>query len=256
MPQPLAAFLPAFLPAFLLVCPHQADPPSSPPLPAMFDRQSLHTGAYLRHFDHLPPETVWSPARIEASLERFLAQRPAGCDETWLFAYGSLIWNPMLAFDDRVGATLAGWHRSFCMRMLAGRATPCAPGRMLSLEPGGQVDGIALRIAAERWREELAGVWVREMVTGAYVPAWLPLTLHDGRRCDAVVFTVNPHEDHWEGDSRPEQIAPLISAASGPFGSNADYVYRLQSALAAEALEDDYVDALAAALGAGRVEGP
>lgn len=216
----------------------------------MFDRQSLRSGSYLRHFDHLPPEAVWSAARIEASLERFLAQRPPGSDETWLFAYGSLIWNPMLAFDDRVAATLAGWHRSFCMRMTAGRATPCTPGRMLSLEPGGEVHGIALRLAADQWRDELADLWVREMVTGAYVPFWLPLTLHDGRRRDAVVFTVNPHEDHWEAESRPHHIAPLIQAASGSFGSNADYVHRLQSALAAEGLDDDYVDALVDALSA------
>lgn len=219
----------------------------------MFDRQSLHTGTYLRHFDHLPPERVWSPARIEASLEHFLARRPDHCEETWLFGYGSLIWNPMLAFDERVAASLTGWHRSFCMRMVAGRATPCTPGRMLSLEPGGRVEGVALKLGGDHWREELAGVWVREMVTGAYVPAWLPLTLQDGRRCVAVVFTVNTHEDHWEHDSRPQHIAPLIRAARGPFGSNADYVYRLQAALAAETIDDDYVEALVSALGAGAV---
>ena len=214
----------------------------------MIDRDSLRSGAYLRHFDHLPPDCVWSPARIEASLDDFLARRPDGKEAPWIFGYGSLIRNPTLAFDERVAATLADWHRSFCMRMIAGRASPCAPGRMLSLEPGGRVSGVALRMAHDRWRDDLADIWVREMVTGAYVPRWLTLQLHDGRPCDAVVFTVNPHEDHWEGDARPCQIAPLIRAAKGPLGSNADYVQRLHAALAAESLQDDYVDELIAAL--------
>ena len=214
----------------------------------MIDRHSLRSGAYLRFFDHLPPDHVWSLARIEASLECFLAQRADDGEAPWIFGYGSLMWNPTLAFDERVAATLTGWHRSFCMRLIAGRASPGAPGRMLSLEPGGRVAGVAFRMAGDSWRAELADIWLREMVTGAYVPRWLTLQLHDGRPCDAVVFTVNPHEDHWESDSRPRQIAPLIRAAQGPLGSNADYVQRLHAALAAESLQDDYVDELMAAL--------
>lgn len=216
----------------------------------MFDRQSLHSGAYLRHFDHLPPETVWSPARIEASLQSFLARRPDDGDEIWVFGYGSLIWNPMVIFEERVVCRLDGWRRSFCLPMIAGRGTPETPGRMLSLEEGGRADGVALRLVASDWRRELAGIWVREMVTGAYEPAWLPVRFRDGRCRQAVVFTANLHEDHWDPDSSPARIAPMIEAAQGPFGSNAAYVARLHAALQAEGMHDDYVEALVDSLAA------
>lgn len=182
----------------------------------------------------------------------FLAQRPDGSDEIWIFGYGSLIWNPMLNFDERVIGSLSGWRRSFCMRMQAGRATPETPGRMLSLEAGGQAEGVALRLVSDGWRQELAGVWTREMVTGAYEPAWLPIRFRDGRSRHAVVFTANLHEDHWEPESGPDQIAPIIDSAHGPFGSNAEYVQQLHSALRAEGLHDPYVEALVDSLAAVR----
>ena len=38
----------------------------------------------------------------------------------WVFGYGSLIWNPVIAFDQRIDALVQGYHRRFfvCGRQL------------------------------------------------------------------------------------------------------------------------------------------
>ncbi len=91
----------------------------------MLTRQAIDSGEYLDHFESLP--NLWPIDRIERSLAETMKSRPAGTDDVWIFAYGSLIWNPMLHIDRRQVARLHGWHRSFCLRMDIGRARPLSP---------------------------------------------------------------------------------------------------------------------------------
>lgn len=210
-------------------------------------RNSIRSGAYLDSFHTLPDDMRWSAHRIEHSLAETMQTRPHGGD-IWLFAYGSLIWNPLLDFADRRKATLAGWHRSFCLRMIAGRGKPATPGRMLAVEPGGATRGIVYRLPEAAHWEELRLVWTREMVAGSYRPTWLPLTLDDGRTVTAIAFVADPSRPQYEPDATIPTVAPLIAAASGAYGSNADYVFMLAAALAKDDLADGYVSALNIAL--------
>lgn len=214
----------------------------------MLNRNAICSGAYLESFDSLPKELLWTQQQIDASLAQTLAARPGQSSDVWVFAYGSLMWNPVSDFDSRRIATLHGWHRSFCMRLIAGRATPEQPGRMLSLEMGGSTQGVALRLCGTTLEEELRILWIREMVTGAYRPVWTPVTLEDGTDVDAIAFVSEPSNQQYEGDAEPAVIAPLMAAASGLFGTNAEYVYKLQAALADCGLKDAYIDELAAEL--------
>jgi cation transport protein ChaC len=88
----------------------------------MLSRDALRSGAYLDSFSDLPADTLCSIDHIEASLQETLARRP---DEgpLWLFAYGSLMWNPLIHFDARTPAMLHDWRRSFCTRLVAGRGS-------------------------------------------------------------------------------------------------------------------------------------
>ena len=210
----------------------------------MLNRDAIRSGAYLESFDSLPAELLWTQQRIEQSLAETLAQRPDDASDVWVFAYGSLMWNPLAAIEHREVAVLDGWHRSFCMRIVAARGSPQNPGRMLSLEPGGSTQGIALRLPPLLADEELRIIWIREMVTGAYRPAWARVRLADGTVTHAIAFVANPAHPHHEADSRPSCVAPLIARAAGSFGSNAEYVFRLQQALAEHALTDAYIDEL------------
>lgn len=55
--------------------------------------------------------------------------KPVG--DVWIFGYGSLIWNSAFKTIERKVARIDGWHRAFCMSIVAGRASPSAPGLML-----------------------------------------------------------------------------------------------------------------------------
>ena len=91
-----------------------------------------------------------------------LASHEAGHD-FWLFAYGSLMWNPAIRTAGYRTALLRGWHRRFCLWLVMGRGSPEHPGLMLALARGGACYGVAWRIAAEQARHELLLVWRREM---------------------------------------------------------------------------------------------
>jgi cation transport protein ChaC len=119
---------------------------------------------------------------------------------------------------------------------------------MLSLEPGGETHGLALRLAETDVDEELHLVWIREMLTGAYRPTWARLSLGNRREIPAIVFVADPAHPHYENDASVKSVAPLVAAASGPLGTNVDYVLRLEKALAEHQMADSYVDELAGAL--------
>jgi len=209
----------------------------------MLTRQAIDSGEYLDHFESLP--NLWSTDRIERSLAETMNAKPAQTGDVWIFAYGSLMWNPMVHFDQRAIATLHGWHRSFCLRMEIGRGSPEMPGRMLALEAGGHADGVALKLASAMLAEELRLVWIREMVLGSYRPMWVPVTLADGANTHAIAFVADTGVEQFAIDSSVSTVAPLIASAAGRFGSNADYLLKLHAALHDCRLHDPYIDALA-----------
>ncbi|MNT33988.1 ChaC-like protein [compost metagenome] len=213
----------------------------------MLTREPLQSGLYLDNLE-LPAEFRWTQDLIDASLTATLAARPDIGEDIWIFAYGSLIWNPLLDFDRHSVATMHGWHRSFCLRSIAGRGSSERPGRMLGLEVGGTTQGVALRLTASRRDAELRVVWRREMVGGAYRPTWASVTLDDGTETHAIAFVADASRPLFERDASVATIAPIISRAAGSFGTNAEYVFKLESALHARELRDTYVDTLAAAL--------
>jgi cation transport protein ChaC len=57
-----------------------------------------------------------------------------------------------------------------------------------------------------------------------------------------------PGGSQYESDARASAIAPSMAVATGLFGTNAEYVFKLQSALADCGLNDPYIDELAAEL--------
>lgn len=213
----------------------------------MLTRQALDSGAYLEKFRSLP--NLWTSERIEASLAETLKEQPACVNnDVWIFAYGSLMWNPMVDFDRRDVATLHEWHRSFCLSMTIGRGSPEMPGRMLALEAGGHTTGLALRLTPNTMREDLKAVWIREMVLGSYRPTWAPVTLECGIHTHAIAFVANTAGEQYRTDSCISAVAPLIAAATGQIGSNAEYVFRLYDSLSQCGLHDRYIEALAGEL--------
>ena len=79
----------------------------------VLNRQALESKLLQQLLAH--PELnfkIWSDEELLRSIEATLQQQQ--CDELWIFAYGSLIWNPLFHYLDRRLAVVEGWHMQFC----------------------------------------------------------------------------------------------------------------------------------------------
>ena len=166
----------------------------------------------------------------------------------WLFAYGSLIWNPLLKYEELQPAVLQGWHRSFCIRLLDGRGSKHVPGRMLALKAGGQTTGVAFRLREDMLLDELRIVWVREMVHGLYCPIWTTVRLGSGQTVQTLAFVADTEHVMYEDDTSIATSSKVIAKACGHLGSNRDYLMRLEACLATHHIHDTYIAELAAAV--------
>jgi cation transport protein ChaC len=208
-------------------------------------RKELVDGSY-RDRLAMPSDLAWGKAEIERSLSHLLQSRPAGV--VWVFGYGSLIWHPLISFDEERTATLDGWHRSFCVRSIRARGSRDHPGRVLALEAGGHVTGVAFRLRDDEVEAELRLLWTREMVSGVYHPLWVTVALDDGRIANAITFVANAAQPLYEPDASVSMVAGIAARATGRFGSNARYILALHEALARMAIRDDYVEAIVGAM--------
>jgi glutathione-specific gamma-glutamylcyclotransferase len=186
--------------------------------------------------------------QLSASLTRTLSLRPKQAG-WWVFAYGSLLWNPIFPFAEARRANVHGRHRRFCLWSLASRGTPQAPGLVLGLDRGGSCRGVAYRLHAACALDELHLLWRREMVTGAYEPRWLDVDC-EGRRIAALGFVVRREHAQYAGHLTIDAQAQVIARACGAFGSSADYLERTRVSLAAHGVFDRYLERLAASVAA------
>jgi cation transport protein ChaC len=142
----------------------------------------------------------------------------------WVFAYGSLMWDPRFPVRVVRPARLHGWHRALCILSIANRGTPERPGLVVGLSRGGSCVGRALMVAAEHADATLRHLQEREMSTDAYVPRMLQVWLDGGEQIPALVFVARRgHPQFVAGLSREEQ-ARLIVQGRGPYGSSLDYL--------------------------------
>jgi cation transport protein ChaC len=191
-----------------------------------------------------------SDDELDASIGCVLAGASAGAD-IWVFAYGSLIWNPLFHYDERRPATLRGFHRRFCLWSVMGRGSPERPGLVLGLDRGGACCGLAYRLPAGKAANELRLLWRREMVVGSYVPRWARVETAPGdgdRRCveelRALVFMVNHDHPNYAGRLAFDAVAHALASAQGHLGSSAEYLFHTVDALATHGLRDAYLERL------------
>ena len=163
----------------------------------------------------------------------------------WVFAYGSLMWRPDFLPDEVAPARLAGWHRAMCILSNVYRGTPARPGLVLGLDRGGSCLGRALRVAPERWPAIKSMLDERELVTGVYLPRFLPVRLGDGRRVSAYAFVADrTHAQYWRGGE--DQAAGLIRQGVGKAGAARDYLAATVEHLAALGIRDGSLQRLLA----------
>ena len=184
-----------------------------------------------------------SPMELLGSLRQALSPWKPGTP-FWIFAYGSLMWNPKFAWDARHVATIRGYHRSFRLWSRMNRGTPEKPGLVLTLECGGSCRGLVYRIAPDQVQEQIQLIWKREMTYGSYRPKWLSCTV-GGEAIRALCFTVNRECSAYAGEI-PEEIAvEVLASAAGSYGPAHDYLFKTTETLRQHGIRDARVERLA-----------
>lgn len=203
-------------------------------------RESLQDGWLARITEAAGAAGDASMIRTEAELEACRAQALAGFpkgEDLWVFAYGSLIWNPAFHFAETRLGRIHGYHRRFCLWTYLGRGTVERPGLMLGLDRGGSCQGLFYRIAADTVEEELTLIWRREMITAAYVPSWVNGRSPDGP-LRALTFTINRHHQRYAGKLDESEVVVALANAEGPIGRCSDYLFNTHDHLRDLAIHD------------------
>lgn len=172
-----------------------------------------------------------------------------GVDDLWVFAYGSLIWRPCFPSLERLAVRVHGYHRALCIWSHDHRGSPETPGLVFGLKRGGCCRGVAYRISAEHVVDTFQALWMREMLTGAYRPAWVRCEAR-GATVRALVFLLNPGCREDAGTLPQDRLLSVVQSAVGLSGPCLDYVLQTDRALRAHGIGDGRLGALVSKLGA------
>ena len=192
-------------------------------------RQAILDG-HIRRLAESRPGAI----RLMSDEDRVLAIREAlsqapSLNDVWIFAYGSLIWNPAIHFAEREKVLVDGFHRSFCFWTVLGRGCEENPGLMMGLEPGGSSNGLAYRIDADDLDTEMDILFRRELMSYVYKPTWVDATLAESpdKTIKVLAFVVDPEHERFCGELDESTLVRHIATASGPLGRNCDYLFQL-----------------------------
>jgi glutathione-specific gamma-glutamylcyclotransferase len=171
----------------------------------------------------------------------------SGCEELWVFGYGSLMWQPGFPYLERAPARLIGLHRALCVYSFVHRGTPEKPGLVLGLDRGGACRGIAYRVAAAHRDATISYLREREQVTSVYLETLRRITLATPQPQDvtALVYVVDRGHVQYAGRLDIERQVHLIRQGYGRSGANRDYVLSTVSEIEAQGCHDSELHAVA-----------
>ncbi len=203
-------------------------------------RADLENDRLRKLFREAHPEVpVLSEAQLEESVKSLLQGHTDGAD-VWLFGYGSLIWNPIVRYEERRVARVHGFHRRFCLWSHVNRGSMQKPGLVLGLDAGGSCHGVAYRIAGSHAPEELRLLWRREMVLGSYCPRWVPIDA-GGSALRAITFVVNRRHPNYTGRLPLDTVIRTLVSTRGYLGTPAEYLLETVRGLVEHGVRDTYL---------------
>lgn len=171
-----------------------------------------------------------------SSHRRFLETLAPG--DLWVFAYGSLMWNPAFVFAEVRRAHTPDYARDMLIKdTLGGRGTPEAPGMIAALDRGAGCTGLAFRILQEHVEEETVRIWNRERLIPAYHTRMIPLQT-DAGPISAMTFVADHSAELIDDTLSRDDVAHYVATGSGFLGSSLDYVENLCTHLEALRIDD------------------
>ncbi len=152
-------------------------------------------------------------------------------DGFWVFAYGSLLWNPGFEYEEAVRVRLKDHARRFCMWSICYRGTVANPGLVLALteEQGGLCEGIAFKVSAKNALKTLEELRARELVTSAYLEREIHVTDQNDQDMAALTYVIDIAHDQYTGPLSLQKQASIIANAHGERGPNSEYLFNTVS---------------------------
>ena len=157
--------------------------------------------------------------------------------DLWIFAYGSLMWDPAFIFEEVRVAHLNSHERRFCLKSVLGRGSPEKPGLVAGLDDGQGCDGLAFRVPQTLVEEETRIIWRREMLMHAYSPVFLTATTLLGE-ITVLTFIADHTAKNYLPNLTPRQIARYMATGKGMFGSSREYLESMASQLEILGIQD------------------
>lgn len=193
--------------------------------------------------DHLPADAdrvPMSDVDYSDAVSSIIGQNGPG--SIWVFAYGSLLWNPGFDFTERRTATLRGWHRAFCMQLSRFRGSPEQPGLMLGLDHGGSCKGEVYRIDQTSTSTQIDKLLRREVPFRRVANAWRWVEVDiAGARQKALTFYAGMRRDRFYVDLPIHAQAHMLARAAGWGGSGAAYLHATVMKLEELGIHDTYL---------------
>jgi glutathione-specific gamma-glutamylcyclotransferase len=166
--------------------------------------------------------------------------------DLWIFAYGSLMWDPAFHFAEVRRGRVSGYARRFILKDTFGaRGTPQRPGLMAALDEGMGCEGLAFRILGSEAEQESGYLWRRELIAYAYKPVFAKVQTEFGE-VEALTVIANRQSEYICPDLTREEQARYIATGVGFLGSSLQYIENIATHFAALDIEDREVEELLA----------
>ncbi len=156
----------------------------------------------------------------------------------WVFAAGSLIWNPRMVVSERRTASIQGWRRAFCIQDRRFRGSPNRPGLMMTLAQGGDCQGVVLRMDPG---DDAVATLVSLLQKEPPVPPPLVTAETDQGPVKAIVFAVDASFPIFTPEPAMARLADLQARAVGFGGTMAEYLLNTVTELEKAGIHDHHL---------------
>lgn len=188
------------------------------------------------------PEWWHSDEKREAQRSEALA----GCwdRDLWVFAYGSLMWDPGIRFAEVRRAYVPGYARRFILKDIYGaRGTSKMPGLMAALDTGTGCDALLFRIARDDIDEETEVLWRREQIGPAYKPVFVEAFIGE-QPISALTFVADHDAELIDTSLTRRRQLHFLATGKGFAGSSMDYMRNIQVKFVERGIRDREIDGL------------
>ncbi|WP_347536817.1 gamma-glutamylcyclotransferase [Roseovarius sp. CAU 1744] len=160
-------------------------------------------------------------------------------DHLWVFAYGSLMWDPAFDFRQVRRGKIEGFSRRFILKDIYGaRGTIDQPGAMAALDTGPGCHGLIFQIDREKLETETEILWRREMAFPCYIPTFVTVT-SGGENFEALTFVADHKAGSMHPDLTHDEQVQFLATGKGFLGTSKEYLENIVSHFTALGILDE-----------------